>query len=244
MKGHPKLLVDDRVRQSFDRLTEIVKEFILVREIIQADIDRARLKTVGVQLDHLKNLQELSEAQSYSRLTVISTVALFEALTHQLFFLIDNVDDVILVRLLPSEYYHALKGLSPRIDKNGEPTLVKIKPNFFQRLEFSYKCFSKLFGLPVELDKGSGGWSKFKSTIEVRNRIVHPKTVDCLSLTDREISDLNSSHVWFSQMYNDIMTEFHKRAEPWMYWATAAIYKPSTSSYSSDPYEFTINFNE
>ena len=47
-----------------------------------------------------------------------------------------------------------------------------------------------------EVDFNHVGWTHLKSSIEVRNRIVHPKTIEDLNVSDREIRETLSAFYW------------------------------------------------
>jgi hypothetical protein len=60
-----------------------------------------------------------------------------------------------------------------------------------------------------KLDFGHVGWSNLKTTIKVRNRLVHPKTIEDLSVTDEEVSKTLSGFTWTLALVIEVLRERH-----------------------------------
>lgn len=64
-----------------------------------------------------------------------------------------------------------------------------------------------------EIDYGHRGWSNLKSAIEIRNRLVHPKTVQDLVVTDKEVEATLSGFYWVLALVIEVLGENNKDLE-------------------------------
>ncbi len=58
-----------------------------------------------------------------------------------------------------------------------------------------------------ELDFNNVGWSNLKSTIEVRNRIVHPKSMADLDVSEKEVEEAMNSFNWMLALVKELFEE-------------------------------------
>lgn len=76
---------------------------------------------------------------------------------------------------------------SYEVDANGT---IKIRPRFTpiaSNLRFAFTTFEELAGCKIDLMIGTHHWQNFKTTIEVHNRITHPRQEEDLFITDEEL---------------------------------------------------------
>lgn len=86
----------------------------------------------------------------------------------------------------------------PYINEKGDVAYSRPAfPKFLNDVRFSFKMFSKAFGFEQELDVGNNGWSQVRQSVEIRHRVVHPKDVSELEITDEEVETIESALTWF-----------------------------------------------
>src|SRR5207245_2114386 len=88
------------------------------------------------------------------------------------------------------------------------PAFLKLADN----LRFTFALGEKIFGLEIPVEYGDHGWASLKSSILVRNRVVHPKAVDDLTVSDDEMAALVRGTEWFKQWASKFMLAAHEAA--------------------------------
>jgi hypothetical protein len=110
-----------------------------------------------------------------------------------------NPHDVLLLR---EEAYE--------ITNNGE---VKLRGDKFVRvgtnLRFIAKISNRALELGYTLDTSGPGWDALMATIDVRNRLVHPKAAADLLVTDDEYKTAMLAHKWFQTMHVDLWNKIN-----------------------------------
>lgn len=64
---------------------------------------------------------------------------------------------------------------------------------------------AKIFSPDLQVDFGNGGWEALKKAIEIRNRIIHPKSVQDLDISEEDIETAQSGFFWFITVAGDVM---------------------------------------
>ena len=85
-------------------------------------------------------------------------------------------------------------------DKGG----VDHKPVFIpfpNNVIFSFKVYSKSVGSSFELSVGGAGWQNLRDMVKVRDRLMHPKTLPDLEVTDAEVKATKNTFEWFLISY-------------------------------------------
>jgi hypothetical protein len=60
-----------------------------------------------------------------------------------------------------------------------------------------------------QLDFNHVGWANLKAAVEVRNRLVHPKTLEDLNVSDAEIGKAMSAFTWVLALVIEVLQETH-----------------------------------
>jgi hypothetical protein len=96
----------------------------------------------------------------------------------------------------PSELI-LLSEKSPVLDSDGAlreaPLAIRFAPNVI----FAFKCHARAHNYLPVLDVGDYRWDLLKRSSQVRNRLMHPKGLASLQVSDQEISDARRSLSWF-----------------------------------------------
>lgn len=98
-----------------------------------------------------------------------------------------------------------LNEIQPEVDNKGE---IKVKQKFIRLIDnykFAIKLFCKASQISFVLPTNSPGWVAFKDTIEMRNRISHPKNENDIIITDHNFRTVLSAYEWFMNNYKMII---------------------------------------
>ncbi|MCH8043609.1 MAG: hypothetical protein IID44_07805 [Planctomycetes bacterium] len=105
-------------------------------------------------------------------------------------------------RILTIEELCALRETTPQVGSDGK---VRISPLFIKQknaVRFTFSMYGKSCGLNVTPDYSDNRWKLFQDSINVRNRITHPKTVSNMSVTDDEVNAVVNACGWFFEAMN------------------------------------------
>lgn len=77
---------------------------------------------------------------------------------------------------------------------------VRVSPSFLRiadNVRFALSLSSKVTGVAAAARYDDRGWASFKKSIVIRNRLMHPKHVSDLTVTDQEIADVGDARTWY-----------------------------------------------
>jgi hypothetical protein len=97
--------------------------------------------------------------------------------------------------LLSDEKYY-LDGEEPKTDDNSYPKFV---PNF----RFAFRQFAKSSAIQFSLKVGESQLPDFE---KLRNRLTHPKKLEDLTVTDREVELVMRTWKWFNVEFARLMS--------------------------------------
>jgi len=83
------------------------------------------------------------------------------------------------------------------LDEQGR---CQTRPTFGRLLgstRFSFAAFLKATGGTYEPNYGDKGWCAFRSAVDMRHRLTHPKTANELQVSDEEIAVLSTAVRWY-----------------------------------------------
>lgn len=93
--------------------------------------------------------------------------------------------------LILSETNYELKS-------NGEIKKNQKKLKFTDNIKFTFLMINKLFKMEIDLNVGSKSWEELLEAINIRNRIIHPKGVESLTISDEEIKICQNAVSWYN----------------------------------------------
>jgi len=68
---------------------------------------------------------------------------------------------------------------------------------FHDNFKFAITMFGRLCGGKYAVAYGSAGYEAFQRTVSVRDRLMHPKAIEDLDVTDNETMDLQAAWQWY-----------------------------------------------
>ena len=83
------------------------------------------------------------------------------------------------------------------LDDKGQP---KSRPLFLQlpkNVRFMFSLIIRFREIPLDLKVGGRGWQSFLAAIEVRNRLMHPKSESDLNVSDDELNSVQIAYRWY-----------------------------------------------
>lgn len=114
---------------------------------------------------------------------------------------------------ITAAHYGVLRGnLSPQelvvledmkldIDSKGKVSSKPLYPPFLNNVKFTFKIYSKTADSTFQLSTGGAGWQSLCDALKVRNRLMHPKEIIDLEVTDTEIETTKKAVDWFIISY-------------------------------------------
>lgn len=98
------------------------------------------------------------------------------------------------------------------VDDRG---VVRVQPRFMPLLSAIRLVVSivKRYRPGYEVDFNHRGWSNLRLAVEVRNRLVHPKAMEDLSVSDEEIQQSLSGFYWLVALCVEALSETKQHLE-------------------------------
>jgi hypothetical protein len=103
-----------------------------------------------------------------------------------------------------------LKGSSFDLDDKGE---VQEKEKYFRisdNLKFTVKLVNRLLLSSIDLGVGTQNWMHFVRTVKIRNKVTHPKNLNDLSISDKDLDCIRSVNSWFNEIIKLMMASLKK----------------------------------
>lgn len=91
---------------------------------------------------------------------------------------------------------------------DGKVSCKRAKIPISKNIKFAFKAFSKANLINYELPvKDDTGWESFQKSLKVRDRLMHPKTIDDLAVSDDELKTALMTFDWFDKAQKDVLQE-------------------------------------
>lgn len=90
------------------------------------------------------------------------------------------------------------------LTSHGEVRATRPRLSFLANVRFAFSISAKAAkanGLEFELDVGERGWQRLRDSVKVRDRLMHPKRVEDLLVTDAEIRACMEAFLWFESRF-------------------------------------------
>jgi hypothetical protein len=96
---------------------------------------------------------------------------------------------------------------SPVLESDGTvrdaPALLRFAPNVL----FAFKCHAQAHSYASVLDVSDHHWGLLRRSAGVRNRLMHPKELASMHVSDAELSDARQSLSWFAKISSLALVE-------------------------------------
>jgi hypothetical protein len=84
------------------------------------------------------------------------------------------------------------------IDKKGEAKEGNAHISIRQSIPFAFNMYARAHGTEYVIAKDRG-WQNFNLALEIRDRLMHPKKIDDLSVPDGETTIVADASIWFGR---------------------------------------------
>jgi hypothetical protein len=133
----------------------------------------------------------------WRRALVRALFAMVEGVIYRMQQIALNASHQPRVALSPGEL-QVLTESSFELDGNGKVVERQIRTSLKGSIRFAFRAFARVHVAEYELDvTREDEWSAFLKSIKVRDRLMHPKTVANLTVSDDEMTSIQGTLDWF-----------------------------------------------
>jgi hypothetical protein len=100
-----------------------------------------------------------------------------------------------------------LSGETYTVDDNGMVRARPIAIPALNNLQFAFRSYAEAQGSPFKLDKSGKEWAALRAAIGVRDRIMHPKHLDDLNISDSEIAAIETAVIWLNESLSKLLEQ-------------------------------------
>ena len=100
--------------------------------------------------------------------------------------------------------------ITPILEENGSIKDQKARLSLCPNLRFAFQMFAKAWGVQFALNVNCPEWQQLKNSVKVRDRLMHPKKIHDLNITDSEIQDAMRAFGWIHQVSSEVFTQVVK----------------------------------
>lgn len=97
-------------------------------------------------------------------------------------------------------------------DKGATKSQVKFIP-LPKNIKFAFSAAARAFRVAYELKVDDNGWNTFKDALVIRNRITHPKSIDDLKLSDKEVQTVADATEWYLRVQRELIQKMMARMQ-------------------------------
>lgn len=90
-----------------------------------------------------------------------------------------------------------LSEIAPGIDSQGGVQELPANLRFLPNLLFTFRCHARAFEYEPVLHVGDHEWGDLKNSVKVRNRLMHPKQLSSMHVSDDELRMARGALKWF-----------------------------------------------
>lgn len=77
--------------------------------------------------------------------------------------------------------------------------------SIINNIKFAFRTYARAHMTDYELNIGNSKWDDFKKSLTVRDRLMHPKRVEDLEVSDEEMDRLQRAYDWFTAATLEVM---------------------------------------
>lgn len=119
--------------------------------------------------------------------------------------------------LIGDDYYLALQDRKI-ISKEGKEKVIKYRSGFAKNILFAFDIYGWTAGLDLDLRENPKEWNRFLRCITIRNRVVHPKTLEDMEISKSDVIDMLKMFIWLQET---LLNAHEQVAKAWLKQAEA-----------------------
>jgi hypothetical protein len=181
-------------REKTMNIDEILSNFLKNLQDI-----REMMRILGQDCKEHYDVIEINNSQTHRRAYVRSVFAFIEGMLH-----LSKVSTVHLGVLFGSISPYELvilEGVRLEVDDKGAVISKPLYPSFLNNVRFTFRVSAKCIGSSFNLNVNGQGWDNLRKAVKVRDRLMHPKEVLDLEVSDAEINTTKAAFEWFFISY-------------------------------------------
>jgi hypothetical protein len=97
------------------------------------------------------------------------------------------------------------KEISYALDDKGRVVEVPAKLAFRSNFLFAFRAYARSSGREYNVDVQGKFWGALMRSVAVRDRLMHPKSAADLTVTDKELEDVVSAHMWADRCFGEVL---------------------------------------
>ncbi len=175
-------------------LTPIKQEFADLYEAMSAEVRHLGKGQLAKDAIDTADLDHLSQVER--RNLIRSVFAFFEAMCFGLKQL--ALDTRGGDRLTPAERAVCLEEAYDLGD-NGEVETRPARLRFLSNIRFALKIGPRAAGIQYSPDLSGAEWTSLREALKVRDRLMHPKHVSALNVSDSEVRAAFAAFIWMNR---------------------------------------------
>jgi hypothetical protein len=189
----------------YDRLDEIQG----MTRVLTEDVDRLRPLTG-------EDVTISNDEEANRRFYVRAVFALVEAVLEQHKRLLLDLAERGTIAL-PAGVRQALSEQAPFVKDNGTVAYREQYLQLERKLRAVYHAAGEAFRQPLAVSFGDTGWQSFRTALNVRDRITHPKTYEDCHVDGDSLDTVNQGHEWFRAVNNEFVrvAREHRQVHNW-----------------------------
>jgi len=145
--------------------------------------------------------------RTYVRAFFSNTEGLIQSLRHRVLDDIKNFGGPFTtaeIAILKEEAY--------ALSRNGDATTQKRHSKTEDLMKFVIKMSAKAYETKFDLNLSNKGWESFLASLEIRNRVTHPRNVEDLTITDSDLTTVRQAETWLHSTIDSLMTTLRDKA--------------------------------
>ena len=99
------------------------------------------------------------------------------------------------------------------VDERGRVSVRPLFPRATANLRFALSILPRAYKIDLRVDFDGKGWRALESANVIRNRLVHPKSVANLEVSENELATIHDAEAWFRQQFTAIARAIAKATE-------------------------------
>jgi len=157
---------------------------------------KATYTILAADLDCVVAIGKQANTPFAQRMLVRTHFAFVEGLTHQLCQVASASVSLAPEVFTPAE--HAmLRGETYDLDEQGHAISRPARLPLNSRIRLALAAYPRIHGAEFTPDFGGTGWESLQRAIKVRDRLMHPKSSQELTLSDTDLGSVVRGAAWF-----------------------------------------------
>jgi hypothetical protein len=172
-----------------------IDELLELFQLLHQDVETC---IAVIQRESVTNIVDPFIRRAYVR----SVFAFIEGVTCRMKLLAFEDKDKLGVSFSPAELAFLLEK-DFEINEKGEVISVPAKIPLLKNMRFAFNAIARATSISFDLKVGDGGWDALKKAAKIRDRLMHPKSIDHLFVSQDDLDLVIKGSTWFVQNFHE-----------------------------------------